>query len=107
MLSIVLQNQIQQSRYIKIRGICFRYINPRTYGGGGGGGGRGGGGGGGGGGRGGGGGGGGGDWEEVDATRHLGFSEFFLEDQASTTDVLSSCLFIPGSHFQTNLVMIS
>ena len=84
MLSIVLQNQIQQSRYIKIRGICFRYINPRTYGGGGGGG-----------------------WEEVDATRHLGFSEFFLEDQASTTDVLSSCLFIPGSHFQTNLVMIS
>ena len=87
MLSIVLQNQIQQSRYIKIRGICFRYINPRTYGEGGGGG--------------------GGDWEEVDATRHLGFSEFFLEDQASTTDVLSSCLFIPGSHFQTNLVMIS
>ena len=85
MLSIVLQNQIQQSRYIKIRGICFRYINPRTYGGGGG----------------------GGDWEEVDAIRHLGFSEFFLEDQASTTDVLSSCLFIPGSHFQTNLAMIS
>ena len=83
MLSIVLHNQIQQSRYIKIRGICFRYINPRTYGGG------------------------GGDWEEVDATRHLGFSEFVLEDQASTTDVLSSCLFIPGSHFQTNLVMIS
>ena len=84
MLSIVLQNQIQQSRYITIRGICFRYINPRTYGGGG-----------------------GGDWEEVDATRPLGFSEFLLEDQASTTDVLSSCLFIPGSHFQTNLVMIS
>lgn len=84
MLSIVLHNQIQQSRYIKIRGICFRYINP-LYGVGGGGGG----------------------WEEVDATRHLGFSEFVLEDQASTTDVLSSCLFIPGSHFQTNLVMIS
>ena len=47
MLSIVLQNQIQQSRYIKIRGICFRYINPRRYTGGGG--------------------------EEVDATPHLGF----------------------------------
>ena len=85
MLSIVLHNQIQQSRYIKIGGICFRYINPLTYGGGGRGVG----------------------WEEVDATRHLGFSEFVLEDQASTTDVLSSCLFIPGSHFQTNLVMIS
>ena len=38
MLSIVLHNQIQQSRYIKIGGICFRYINPLTYGVGGGGG---------------------------------------------------------------------
>ena len=36
-----------------------------------------------------------------------GFSEFFLEDKASASDVFSSCSFIPRGHFETSSVMFS
>ena len=35
------------------------------------------------------------------------FLSFFLEDKTSAPDVFTSCSFIPCTHFQTSLVMVS
>ena len=35
------------------------------------------------------------------------FLIFFLDDKASASDVFSSCSFIPRTHFETSLVMVS
>ena len=51
--------------------------------------------------------GGGGGKGGVDATPSEVFLVLFLDDQASTTDVFCSCLFILRAHFDTRLVMIS
>ena len=43
----------------------------------------------------------------VDAIPSQVFLVLFLDDQASTTDVFCSCLFILRTYFDTRLVMIS
>ena len=43
----------------------------------------------------------------VDTTPVSFFFSFFLEDKTSAPDVLSSFLFIPYTHFETSLVMVS
>ena len=50
---------------------------------------------------------GGGGGGRVDAIPSQVFLVLFLDDQASTTDVFCSCLFILRTYFDTRLVMIS
>ena len=38
---------------------------------------------------------------------HNVFLSFFLEDKTSVPDAFTSCSFIPRSHFETSLVMVS
>ena len=35
------------------------------------------------------------------------FLSFLIEDQISAPDVFSSCWFIPGTHFESRLVVVS